>query len=201
MSLDQSPITWEVLYNNYLEGYFPMADELGVITWHNPRHRAVFDINAYQPKKSLRCLLNAANYTVKINENFDAVINECSKPRNPFDGQWLTQSMISAYIGLHHRGLAHSVEIFKENTLIGGLYGVQLGAVFFGESMFSHASNASKIAFHHLMLMLRKNDFMVLDSQYLNDHTEMLGAIEIPQEIFLTQLRKNSALTRQFILE
>jgi leucyl/phenylalanyl-tRNA--protein transferase len=201
MSSNKTPLTWEQLYNNYLEGYFPMADESGRITWHNPRHRAVFDINTYQPKKSLRNLLNAANYTVKINENFEAVINECSKPRDAFDGQWLNQSMISAYIGLHHQGLAHSVEIYKENTLIGGLYGVQLGAVFFGESMFSHASNASKIAFHHLMLILRANNFMVLDSQYLNDHTEMLGAIEIPQELFLTQLRKNSSLARQFILE
>jgi len=200
MYSEQSPITWEVLYNNYFEGYFPMADETGRITWHNPRHRAVFDINIYQPKKSLRSSLNAANYTVKINENFDAVINECSKPRDAFDGQWLTQSMISAYIGLHQRGLAHSVEIYRENTLIGGLYGVQLGAVFFGESMFSNASNASKIAFHHLMLILRKNDFMLLDSQYLNDYTEMLGAIEIPQEIFLTQLRKNRVLLRQFTL-
>ena len=191
----------ERLLSRYRDGYFPMADETGRITWHNPRHRAVFDINTYQPKKSLRSSLNAANYTVKINENFEAVIKACSKPRDAFDGQWLTQSMISAYIGLHHRGLAHSVEIYKENTLIGGLYGVQLGAIFFGESMFSHASNASKIAFHHLLLILRSNDFKVLDSQYLNDHTEMLGAIEIPQELFLTQLRKNSALTRQFILE
>ncbi|MEY3048185.1 MAG: hypothetical protein RL365_223 [Bacteroidota bacterium] len=200
MDSEQPYITWEVLYNNYFEGYFPMSDELGKITWHNPRNRAIFEINAYQPKKSLRSLLNAGNYTVKINENFNAVINECSKPRDAFNGQWLTQSMISAYIGMHHRGLAHSVEIYREKTLIGGLYGVQLGAVFFGESMFSNASNASKIAFHHLMLILRKNDFMLLDSQYLNDHTELLGAIEVPQEVFLTQLRKNSVLTRQFKL-
>ena len=108
--------------------------------------------------------------------------------------------MISAYIGLHQEGFAHSVEIYKENTLVGGLYGVHLGGIFFGESMFYTASNASKIAFHHLMLILRANDFILLDSQYLNDHTKMLGAVEISQDAFLETLKIGIQLTRHFKL-
>lgn len=200
MSSDKTPLTWEQLCNKYVDGYFPMADETGRITWHNPRQRAVFDINTYKPKKSLRTMLNSGAYTVKINENFEAVIKACSKPRDAFDGQWLNQSMISAYIGLHQEGFAHSVEIYKKNILVGGLYGVHLGGIFFGESMFSTESNASKIAFHHLMVILQENDFIMLDSQYLNDHTEMLGAIEISQDAFLETLKIGIQLTRHFKL-
>lgn len=200
MSSDKTPLTWEQLCNKYVDGYFPMADETGRITWHNPRQRAVFDINTYKPKKSLRTMLNSGAYTVKINENFEAVIKACSKPRDAFDGQWLNQSMISAYIGLHQEGFAHSVEIYKKNILVGGLYGVHLGGIFFGESMFSTESNASKIAFHHLMVILQENDFIMLDSQYLNDHTEMLGAIEISQDAFLETLNIGIQLTRHFKL-
>jgi len=188
------------LISRYRDGYFPMADETGKITWHSPRYRAVFDINTYKPKKSLRNVLNTGAYTVKINENFEAVINACSKPRYPSDGQWLNQSMITAYIRLHHEGFAHSVEIFKKNTLVGGLYGVQIGGIFFGESMFSKESNASKIAFHHLMLILRSNEFILLDSQYLNDHTAMLGAVEISKDVFLEKLNTGIQLSRHFKL-
>jgi len=186
------------LISQYLDGYFPMADENGKIIWHNPPHRAVFDISNYKPKKSLRTLLNSGDYVVKINENFKAVINECSKLRNPFDEQWLSQELISAYIGLHVEGLAHSVEVYKNKTLRGGLYGVQIGGVFFGESMFSKESNASKIAFHHLMLILRKNNFILLDSQYLNPHTSMLGAFEIPKAQYLKTLKIAVQQNRNF---
>lgn len=183
------------LISRYRDGYFPMADATGKITWHNPSYRAVFDINTYKPKKSLRNLLNKGAYTVKINENFEAVINACSKPRKAFDGQWLNNSMVSAYIGLHREGYAHSVEIYKNDRLVGGLYGVQIGSAFFGESMFSREPNASKIAFHYLMLILRSNDFILLDSQYLNEHTEMLGAVEINRTKFLEIL--NMALEKK----
>ena len=158
------------LIARYRDGYFPMADETGRITWHNPRHRAVFDINTYKPKKSLRTVMNSGDYTVKINENFEAVINACSKPRDAFDGQWLNQSMISAYIGLHHEGFAHSVEIYKKNTLVGGLYGVHLGGIFFGESMFSTVSNASKFGFIFLVQKLENLGFWLIDCQQQTKH-------------------------------
>ena len=132
---------------------------------------------------------------LKVPDNIkDKAIEKLKSMKGNFQGDNKAQSWLDGFLKI-------PFGIYKENTLIGGLYGVQLGGVFFGESMFSHASNASKIAFHHLVLILRANDFMLLDSQYLNDHTEMLGAIEIPQELFLTQLRKNSVLTRQFTLE
>jgi len=179
MPHQQVKLTWEMLYQHYYQGIFPMADALGEISWHFPVYRAVFSINRYQCKKSLKPYLKPGIFEVRINRAFEEVIRNCAVPRKPFDGTWLNESMIRAYVELHQRGFAHSVEVYQNDTLVGGLYGVHIGSIFFGESMFSHVSNASKVAFHHLMRILQKNQFMVLDSQYLNDHTELLGAIEI----------------------
>ncbi|MFM7724589.1 MAG: leucyl/phenylalanyl-tRNA--protein transferase [Bacteroidota bacterium] len=173
-----------VLYQQYYEGIFPMADALGEISWHFPMYRAVFSINRYRCKKSLNPYLKPGIFEVRINRSFEDVIRNCAVPRKRFEGTWLNETMICAYLELHQRGFAHSVEIYQNDTLVGGLYGVHIGSIFFGESMFSHVSNASKVAFHHLMLILQKNQFMVMDSQYLNNHTEMLGAIEIRDFVF-----------------
>jgi leucyl/phenylalanyl-tRNA--protein transferase len=198
MSLDQSPITWEVLYNNYFEGYFPMADELGVITWHAPVFRAVFSITSYKSKKSLKAYLKPEVFHWSINLAFEDVIRKCALPRSDQNGTWLTDELINAYIELHHQGYAHSIEVYKGNALVGGLYGVQIGSAFFGESMFSLVPNASKVAFHHLMQLLKANNYMLMDSQYLNDHTEMLGAVEIPDFIFTALLKEARTVQNKF---
>lgn len=198
MSLDQSPITWEVLYNNYFEGYFPMADELGVITWHSPVFRAVFSITNYKPKKSLKAYLKPEVFHWSINLAFEDVIRKCALPRSDQNGTWLTDELINAYIELHRQGFAHSIEVYKGNVLVGGLYGVQIGSAFFGESMFSLVPNASKVAFHHLMQLLKANNYMLMDSQYLNDHTEMLGAVEIPDFIFTALLKEARTVQNMF---
>jgi len=198
MSLDQSPITWEVLYNNYFEGYFPMADELGVITWHAPVFRAVFSIISYKSKKSLKAYLKPEVFHWSINQAFEDVIRKCALPRSDQNGTWLTDELINAYIELHRQGFAHSIEVYKGNVLVGGLYGVQIGSAFFGESMFSLVPNASKVAFHHLMQLLKANNYMLMDSQYLNDHTEMLGAVEIPDFIFTALLKEARTVQNMF---
>ena len=198
MSLDQSPITWEVLYNNYFEGYFPMADELGEITWHAPVFRAVFSITNYKPKKSLKAYLKPEVFHWSINHAFEDVIRKCALPRSDQNGTWLTDELINAYIELHRQGYAHSIEVYKGKALVGGLYGVQIGSAFFGESMFSLVPNASKVAFHHLMQLLKANNYMLMDSQYLNDHTEMLGAVEIPNFIFTAILKQARTVQNKF---
>ncbi len=198
MSLDPSPITWEILYNNYFEGYFPMADELGVITWHSPVFRAVFSITNYKPKKSLKAYLKPEVFHWSINLAFEDVIRKCALPRSDQNGTWLTDELINAYIELHRQGFAHSIEVYKGNVLVGGLYGVQIGSAFFGESMFSLVPNASKVAFHHLMQLLKANNYMLMDSQYLNDHTEMLGAVEIPDFIFTALLKEARTVQNMF---
>jgi len=198
MSVDQSPITWEVLYNNYFEGYFPMADELGEISWHAPVLRAVFSITNYKPKKSLKAYLKPEVFYWSINQAFEDVIRQCSLPRSDQNGTWLTDELINAYIELHHQGYAHSIEVYKGNVLVGGLYGVQIGSAFFGESMFSLVPNASKVAFHHLMQLLKAKNYMLMDSQYLNNHTEMLGAVEIPDFIFTALLKQARTVQNKF---
>jgi leucyl/phenylalanyl-tRNA---protein transferase len=198
MSSDKTPLTWEQLYNNYVNGYFPMADALGEITWHYPVFRAVFSITKYKPKKSLMASLKPGVFEWSINHAFEDVIRQCALPRSEHDGTWLNEELINAYIELHRQGFAHSIEVYKGHSLVGGLYGVQIGSAFFGESMFSLVSNASKVAFHHLMQRLKENNFMLLDSQYLNDHTEMLGAIEIPDFVFKALLRQARTVQNTF---
>ena len=176
-----------------------MADFRGIITWHNPKMRAIFDIHTYKPKKSLLPYLKTEAFEWSINQHFEQVIRHCATPRKPFEGTWLNEKLITAYIDLHYQGNAHSVEIYKDNQLVGGLYGVHIGSAFFGESMFSTVSNASKVAFHYLIERLNQKNFTLLDSQYLNDHTAMLGAIEISTVDFRKRLKK--ALTTPTLFE
>jgi leucyl/phenylalanyl-tRNA--protein transferase len=198
MSSNKTPLTWEQLYNNYLEGYFPMANELGEITWHFPVSRAVFSLTNYKPKKSLKAYLKPEVFHWSINHAFEDVIRKCAQPRSDQDGTWLTDELINAYLELHRQGFAHSIEVYQGNVLVGGLYGVQIGSAFFGESMFSMVPNASKVAFHHLMQLLKENNYMLMDSQYLNDHTEMLGAEEIPDFVFTALLKQARTVPNKF---
>ena len=175
-----------------------MADESGEITWHSPVYRAVFSITNYKPKKSLRACLKPEVFHWSINHAFEDVIRSCAQPRSEHDGTWLTDELINAYLELHRQGFAHSIEVYQGNVLVGGLYGVQIGSAFFGESMFSTVPNASKVAFHHLMQLLKENNYMLMDSQYLNDHTEMLGAVEIPDFVFTALLKQARTVPNKF---
>ena len=184
------PLSAEQLIYAYASGYFPMGDEANEIRWYNPDPRAIIPIESYAPAKSLRPVLNKGIFECRINQAFEQVMRHCSQPRSEDDGIWISEEIIQAYTELHRLGLAHSVEVYVEGKLVGGLYGVCLGGAFFGESMFSLVFNESKVAFHHLLIRLRDRGFDLLDTQFINDHVERLGAIEIPQAEYLHRLEK-----------
>jgi leucyl/phenylalanyl-tRNA--protein transferase len=132
--------------------------------------------------------LKRNEFEIRIDEQFEQVMRLCAVPRSEDDGVWISEQMMEVYAKLHRLGFAHSVESYQNNELVGGLYGVHIGGIFFGESMFSKVSNASKVAFHSLIHILRQNDFELLDSQFINDNVRRYGAIEIPRKTFLQKL-------------
>lgn len=196
----KSKLSLELLLEAYKQGIFPMSDRKGEIEWYCPNPRAIIPIEAYRPSKSLRNILNRGIFQVKINTQFEEVMRQCSKPRFKGDGCWISEEMITAYCELQQLGFAHSVEVYWGEQLAGGLYGVHLGGVFYGESMFTLVSNASKVAFHYLVEILKKEEFELLDTQFINDNVERYGAIEIPRKLFLQKLEEALKVRREFKL-
>lgn len=194
-----SKLTADDLIYGYINGIFPMADADNSLYWYAPDPRAIIPIDTYQPARSLRPLLNKPAFEVRIDTAFEAVMRACSLPRSADDSTWISEEIIDAYTDLHRMGFAHSIETYRDSRLVGGLYGVSIGGAFFGESMFHHVSNASKVAFHHLILTLRQQRFTLLDTQFINDNVRRFGAIEIPKADYLKQLRVAIRQKRQFI--
>ncbi len=188
--MSEAPEVFDVklLFSAYCQGIFPMSDETGGIHWYCPNPRAIIPIETYRPSKSLRPILKRNEFEIRIDEQFEQVMRLCAVPRSEDDGVWISEQMMEVYAKLHRLGFAHSVESYQNNELVGGLYGVHIGGIFFGESMFSKVSNASKVAFHSLIHILRQNDFELLDSQFINDNVRRYGAIEIPRKTFLQKL-------------
>lgn len=168
----------------YQRGIFPWFDETQPILWWSPSPRLVLKPSELHVSKSMRKLLRRAPFTVTTDTAFEQVIAACAEPRDGQDGTWITEEMQEAYILLHQLGFAHSVEVWDDEHLIGGLYGVALGRVFFGESMFSRASNASKYGFITLIQALQKLDFGLIDCQVHTDHLSSLGAKEVDRQTF-----------------
>ena len=185
----------ELLIHAYKDGYFPMADPSdGKIYWHSPDPRAIIPLNKIKVHKSVHQSIRRENFEFRIDTAFENVIRHCADREDC----WITEPIIEAYVGLHNMGYAHSVETYKNGELVGGLYGVVLGGAFFGESMFSLMSNASKAAFYYLAYKLVDNGFILLDSQYINPHTELLGAIEIPRQIYIKILKTALKIPAKF---
>jgi leucyl/phenylalanyl-tRNA---protein transferase len=181
LSPGPSTLLPEVVLLGYRNGYFPMADpDLGKVLWHRPEIRAIIPLDTVRIPRSLRQVLNRGTFSVTFNAAFDAVIQGCADREDT----WISDEIIDTYTQLHHLGYAHSVESWFEGDLVGGLYGVSIGAAFFGESMYSVKSNASKVAFAHLVARLQERGYRLLDTQYINDFTESLGAIEIPDTVY-----------------
>lgn len=178
------------LIYGYINGIFPMADSDGTLYWYSPDPRAIIPIDTYKTPKSLRPLINKNLFEIRLNQNFRAVMEACSKPRRDSEDTWISEEIIDAYTNLHQAGFAHSVEAYLDNQLVGGLYGVSIGAAFFGESMFYTEPNASKVAFDYLMQLLRKQKFMLLDTQFINDNVRRFGAIEISKGEYIRMLKK-----------
>lgn len=183
-------ITAEMLVQAYSAALFPMAEADGEIFWYCPDPRAIIPIETYQPAKSLKPIINQKRFEIRIDTRFEQVMRHCALPRSTEDETWISEELITAYTSLHEMGFAHSVEAWQDEKLVGGLYGVALGAAFFGESMFSLVSNSSKVAFHYLVQILREQNYQLLDSQFMNDNVLRYGAIDIPRAEYKKRLAK-----------
>ncbi|NMH26007.1 leucyl/phenylalanyl-tRNA--protein transferase [Flavobacterium solisilvae] len=174
----------------YQNGIFPWFNDDEPILWWSPTERMVVVPQMYKVSKSIRNLLNQNKFKVTFNQNFAEVIRNCQQiERKGQDDTWISEDIIASYTKLHEMGIAKSVEVWQNSELVGGLYGVDLGHVFCGESMFSKVSNASKIAFVTLIKHLKENNYLLLDCQVHNDHLEKLGAFEISRDTFMRVLK------------
>jgi len=188
------PLTPALLLRAYANGYFPMAeaaDDPGYF-WVYPESRGILPLGHFHVPRSLAKAVRRKPFDVSIDRDFPAVIAACAEPApGPRQNTWINPLIRAAYTELHRQGWAHSVECRDAaGALVGGLYGVRIGAAFFGESMFSRATDASKIALVHLVARLKFGGFRLLDSQFLTAHLARFGAIEVPRAAYLTQLQE-----------
>ena len=187
------------LLEAYAQGIFPwFDDDRGPILWWCPDPRAVLFPDELKISRSLRKRLRSGIFTVTFDHAFHAVVTRCAQPRRTQgrmeSGTWITPEMQTAYGRLHDMGFAHSVETWREGKLVGGLYGVSLGTMFFGESMFTRATDASKVALVALVALARRWQFSLIDCQVDNPHLQSLGARLIPRQDFLARVRDNPKL-------
>lgn len=187
-------LTPQRLLQAYGNGIFPWYSPNEPILWWSPDPRMVLFPNEFKISRSLRKTLRRGAYAVQTDTHFSTVINACaSKKREGQAGTWITPEIQAAYIRLHELGHAHSVETWVDGSLVGGLYGVAIGRMFYGESMFAHATDASKIAFAHLVRFLAARGFGMIDCQMNTKHLASLGAREIPRDEFVRRLRELTA--------
>lgn len=174
----------------YQKGIFPWFNEGEPILWWAPDPRMVLFLDELVISKSMRNILNRKQFTVTFNNNFKEVISNCQKiQRIGQDGTWISDDIVESYCELNRQGIAKSVEVWQDNVLVGGLYGVDLGHIFCGESMFSKVSNASKVAFISLVNHLEKENYKLLDCQVYNPHLDSLGCRQIDREEFMSILK------------
>jgi len=175
-----------LLLQGYASGIFPMADsrDAAELFWVEPRNRAVIPLHKFHMSRSLRRTLRSGRFTVTRDRDFAAVIRACADREET----WINAELENAMLALHGSGYAHSIEVFWAGRLVGGLYGVKLGRAFFGESMFSLETDASKVALAWLVARLRVGNFILLDCQFMTDHLASLGAVSIPRETYVALL-------------
>jgi leucyl/phenylalanyl-tRNA--protein transferase len=186
----------ERLLEAYRRGIFPWFDEESPILWWSPDPRAIFELGGLHVSRRLARTVRSGRFEVTVNRAFAEVMRGCAD--RPGQGVWITADMIDAYTRLHELGHAHSLEVWHEDSLAGGLYGVAIGGLFAGESMFTRVRDASKVALVHVMDRLRQRGFQLFDVQFLNDHTASLGAVEIPRREYLARLRRAIAFETTF---
>ncbi len=172
------------LVDAYRRGIFPWYSPGEPILWWSPDPRCVLIPDQIHISRSMRKRLKKKDYSVVFDRDFPAVIDACSAPRRDADGTWISNQMKEAYCALHREGIAHSVEVYIDDELVGGLYGLSMGKLFFGESMFSRAKDTSKIAFIVMVEQLQKWGYALIDCQVSNDHLFSLGATEISRDEF-----------------
>jgi len=183
-------LTPERLLAAYTRGIFPWYQEGQPILWWSPDPRAVLIPDQLRVSRSLRRSVAKRGFEFRVDTDFENVVSACAAPRNYGGGTWITDDMAAAYANLHRLGWAHSFETWHDGSLVGGLYGVAIGRVFFGESMFTRVTDASKVALVHAVEFLREHGFELIDCQVASAHTLSLGATEIPREAFLQSLAR-----------
>ncbi|MFS4583028.1 leucyl/phenylalanyl-tRNA--protein transferase [Phaeobacter sp. C3_T13_0] len=190
-------LTPDLLLHAYSVGVFPMAESRDdpEVFWVNPKRRGVFPIGGFHLSRSLIKTLRQGDYQITVNRDFAAVLDCCADREET----WINPEIRARYIDLHNQGNAHSLEVFRQDQLIGGVYGVVLGGAFFGESMFSRQRDASKIALAYLMDRLAQAGFTLCDTQFLTPHLASLGAVEISRASYRSQLREALDIKADFI--
>jgi leucyl/phenylalanyl-tRNA--protein transferase len=181
-------ITPELLLHGYASGVFPMSDSVDdpEIYWVDPRQRGVFPLNKFHVSHSLARRIKRAPFKVTVNQSFNAVVRACANRAET----WINAEIFDLYTQLHTMGFAHSIEVMDDKELVGGVYGVVLNGAFFGESMFSTRTDASKIALTYLVARLKFGGFCLFDTQFLTDHLASLGAVEISRADYRIELEK-----------
>lgn len=194
-------LTPDLIVRAYRAGIFPMAEDArsNDVFWVSPEYRGILPLDGFHVSRSLRKALRRHAYSIRVDTDFDAVIDGCAADygagRNT---TWINPTIRRLYGELFRRGLVHTVEVWDGERLVGGLYGLALGGAFFGESMFHRVTNASKIALVHLVERLRAGGFVLLDTQFITGHLESFGAIEIPREIYELRLAEALAHSGDF---
>jgi len=189
-------LTPAVVLSAYSVGVFPMADsaEAEKVFWVDPRKRGILPLSGFHLSRSLRKRILRGGYQIRIDHDFEAVLDACAAR----DETWINDTIRDLYLGLHQIDHAHSVEVWIDDALAGGLYGVRLGGAFFGESMFNHARDASKIALAYLVARLKVGGFTLLDTQFTTPHLEGLGACNVPKERYLEMLDRATEMQADF---
>ncbi|ABD07727.1 leucyl/phenylalanyl-tRNA--protein transferase [Rhodopseudomonas palustris HaA2] len=183
-------ITPEVLLRAYACGIFPMAESVDdpTLFWVEPELRGIIPLGGFRVASRLARTVRSDAFTVTVNRDFKGVIDGCAAPQPGRDDTWINRRIRELYIGLHGIGHCHSVEVWQDGDLAGGLYGVSLGRAFFGESMFHRARDASKVALVHLVARLLAGGYELLDTQFVTDHLRSFGAIEVPRQRYRSML-------------
>jgi leucyl/phenylalanyl-tRNA--protein transferase len=186
------PLTADQLLRAYALGVFPMARQHDDprLYWVDPEKRGILPLDAFHLPRSLRKVLRQGRFTFRVNSAFEQVMHLCAESTARRPETWINAEIARLFCELHHAGLAHSVESWQGNRLVGGLYGLGMGSAFFGESMFSRATDASKAALAYLVAMLRKGGFTLLDTQFVTDHLAQFGTVEIPRRDYLRMLAR-----------
>ena len=184
------PLDTTMLLRAYACGVFPMADDRTAekVYWVEPKKRGILPLDGFHLSHSLAKTVKSDRFTVTVDRAFERVIHACAAPTELRPGTWINSQIETACLELHGRGHAHSLETWRDGELVGGLYGIKLGGAFFGESMFSRARDASKVALAHLVARLRTGGFALLDCQFITDHLASLGAIEIGRDAYVALL-------------
>jgi leucyl/phenylalanyl-tRNA--protein transferase len=186
------PITPRILLRAYAAGLFPMAEDAedSHLHWFDPRQRGIFPLDRLNVSKSLAKTIRAAPFEIRADSDFEGVLARCAESRPGREKTWINGRIAGLFRELFDLGFAHTVEAWRDNELVGGLYGLALGGAFFGESMFHRATDASKICLVHLVARLRCGGFELLDAQFITPHLESLGAIEISRADYRKRLDK-----------